>query len=78
MNLADLLDAEQARITAGTATACGYTCSCHGALACSRATHPDVPDNRTVHLTYVDTDDDPGLIQWVGGCCDGEPDNPTA
>ncbi len=70
MSLADLFAAEQAAVTAGDAAACGYTCECHGTLVCARATHPDEPDNRSPHLAVADG----GLVQWVGGCCDGMPD----
>lgn len=60
--LVDLLDAEQAAITAGTADACYSKCACHGDIICLRAAHPHDVDQAHPHIGY---DPDGQLVQWA-------------
>jgi len=72
-NLRDVVAAERAAIEAGSATACGYTCPCHGAQPCVRAAHIDEHGTRTPHVAIVGD----GLMQWAGPCGDELPAPPA-
>ncbi len=62
ITLADILAVDQAQIDAGQATACAFTCVCHGGYVCERAA--DHPAN--YHLAHQD---DGTLVQWTVDQC---------
>lgn len=80
--LADVIAAEQQQVAVG-ADACGFTCLCHGGIACLRVAHPHDPrhdwgDGRPLGNVVPHVGLNPGgdLVQWV--CADPQQQAMTA